>query len=252
MKLLAMDSSGNVASVALLEEDKIIGEYSTNHKKTHSQTLLPMLDTMLEELGITLEEVDAFTIAAGPGSFTGLRIGAATVKGLAYALQKPIISIPTVEGLAFNLAGTDAYVVPLMDARRAQVYTGVYCFEAADHTYRMKELVPQCAIPVAELMEKVNALGHPVIFLGDGVPVYEDQIRELCKVDYSFAPQHMNRQRAAAVAALAYQKIKPHLLENGTLESVPGLIEDAYTFAPEYLRLSQAEREKKEREKEKA
>lgn len=126
MLLLAVESSGLVASVALTTEDKLIGEYTTNFKKTHSQTLLPMLDEIVRMTGIPLESVDAIVISGGPGSFTGLRIGAATAKGLGLALNKPLVNVPTVDALAYNLYGTDKIICPIMDARRRQVYTGLY------------------------------------------------------------------------------------------------------------------------------
>lgn len=128
MKIIALDSSGLVASVALLEDDILVAEYTTNFKKTHSQTLLPMLDEIVKMTEWNAAEVDAIAVAGGPGSFTGLRIGSATAKGLGLAWKKPVISVPTVDALAYNLYGTESYICPLMDARRNQVYTGVYTF----------------------------------------------------------------------------------------------------------------------------
>ena len=128
MKILALDGFGLVASVAVAEDDNLIAEYTVNYKKTHSQTLLPMLDEIAKMTELDLNTIDAIAVAAGPGSFTGLRIGSATAKGLGLALKKPLIPIPTVEGLAYNLYGTKALICPLMDARRNQVYTGIYEF----------------------------------------------------------------------------------------------------------------------------
>ena len=128
MKILALDSSGLVASVAVMENDNLIAEYTMNYKKTHSQTLLPMLDEVKKMIELDLSTLDAIAVAAGPGSFTGLRIGSATAKGLALALDKKIVSVPTVDALAYNMWGSDAVVCPLMDARRNQTYTGVYEF----------------------------------------------------------------------------------------------------------------------------
>ena len=134
MKIIALDSSGLVASVALLEDTGLVGEYNIQYKKTHSQTLLPMLEELKDQVELELSTVDAIAIASGPGSFTGLRIGSATAKGLAYALQIPIIEIPTLQGLACNLYGTDKLVCPIMDARREQVYTGIYAFEKKENS----------------------------------------------------------------------------------------------------------------------
>lgn len=234
MKVLAIDSSGLVATVAVVEDNELLAEYTTNYKKTHSQTLLPMLEHVKEMIDLDLNTVDYLAVAAGPGSFTGLRIGSATVKGLGLALNKPVVEVPTLEGLAYNLCGTNHLVCPLMDARRNQVYTGIYEFEAEEHTWQMKTVKEQCAVDVAEIIEECNKLGRPVIFLGDGVPVYEAKIAELCRVPYTFAPAGMNRQRAAAVAALAVKY------------AGEGKVVSAAEHAPEYLRKSQAEREREE------
>ena len=169
-------------------------------------------------------------IAAGPGSFTGLRIGSATAKGLGLALKKPLIHIPTVDGLAYNLYGINGLICPIMDARRQQVYTGLYHFKDA-----FEIVEPQMAIAVEELVQKLNERGEKVTFLGDGVPVYQKILESGLTVPYRFAPQHMNRQRAAAVGALAVTYYKE------------GRTESAAAHQPDYLRMSQAERERAER-----
>lgn len=232
MKLLALDSSGLVASVAVVEDDNLIGEYTVNYKKTHSQTLLPMLDAVAGMIELDLETVDAIAVAKGPGSFTGLRIGSATAKGLGLALDKPIVEVPTVDGLAYNLWGAKDLVCPLMDARRNQTYTGIYAFEDGE----MQVLEQQCAVDISKIVEKLNALRRPVVFLGDGVPVFLGYIEEHVQVPYSFAPAHLNKQRAGAVAALALSYLKH------------GQSVSAAQHRPDYLRLSQAERERKEKE----
>lgn len=132
MKILGLDSSGLVAGVAVLEDDNLLAEYTVNYKKTHSQTLLPMLDEIAKMIELDLNTIDAIAVAGGPGSFTGLRIGSATAKGLGFALNKPLIQIPTVEGLAYNLWNNRDLVCPLMDARRNQTYTGLYAFHQGD------------------------------------------------------------------------------------------------------------------------
>ena len=228
MKILAVDSSGLVASVAIVEDDNLIAEYTVNYKKTHSQTLLPMLDEIVRMTETDLNSIDAIAVAKGPGSFTGLRIGAATVKGLAFALDKPIIGVPTVEGLAMNLYDTRALICPIMDARRNQVYTGLYRFQ----NHALQVVKDQIPIAVEELIETLNQIGEEVVFLGDGVPVYEDVIQKKMEVPFSFAPAHVNKQRASAIAIRAFDYVKS------------GLYENADDFAPEYLRLSQAERER--------
>ena len=233
MKILAIDSSGLVASVAVAQDDTLVAEFTMNYKKTHSQTLLPMLEEVKKAIQLDLGSIDAIAVAAGPGSFTGLRIGSATAKGLGLALQKPLIGVPTVEALAYNLydTGEDTVICPIMDARRNQVYTGIYCFRE----HRLETLKQQDAVPMEELLEALNAMGKTVIFLGDGVPVYREQIEENCRVPYTFAPAHLNRQRAAAVAAL------------GEIYYKEGKIQTAAEHAPDYLRVSQAERERAQR-----
>lgn len=231
MKILGLDSSGLVASAAIVENDIILAEYTTNYKKTHSQTLLPMLDEIRGMIDLDMESIDAIAIAAGPGSFTGLRIGAATAKGLGLALQKPLVEVPTLEGLAYNLCGATQLICPLMDARRNQVYTGIYEFVRGEQTYAINIVEQQCAINISEIIAKLNGLGREVVFLGDGVPVYHDIIVAQTKVDFSFAPANNNRQRAASVAAL------------GAVYYAEGRIVSAAEHQPEYLRKSQAERE---------
>ncbi len=233
MKILAIDSSGLVASVAIITEEKLLAEFTVNNKKTHSQTLLPMLDEVVKIAELELKDIDAIAVAGGPGSFTGLRIGSSTAKGLGLALNKPIISIPTVDALAYNLYGTDRLICPIMDARRNQVYTGIYEFKKNEFNV----VVPQKAVGIGEIAEELNRMGREVIFLGDGVEVQEEKLREIMTVHCSFAPIHLSKQRAAAVGAL------------GILYYKKGLAESADTHEPVYLRLSQAERELMEKEK---
>ncbi|NLK73979.1 MAG: tRNA (adenosine(37)-N6)-threonylcarbamoyltransferase complex dimerization subunit type 1 TsaB [Clostridiales bacterium] len=234
MKILAIDSSGLVASVAIVTEDTMLAEYTVNFKKTHSQTLLPMLQEIVKMIELDMETVDGIAVSSGPGSFTGLRIGSATAKGLGLALNKPIISVPTVDGLAYNLFGTDKLICPMMDARRNQVYTGLYCFKGNE----LHKILDQRAVPVDEIIEEINQRGQNVIYLGDGSKVYEDIIRENTKVNFQFAPMHMNRQRAGAIGALGIQYYNKNQMQT------------AAQHQPIYLRLSQAERELMEKKKE--
>ena len=231
MKILAIESTGMVAGIAIVEEDNLLGEYTMNYKKTHSQTLLPMLDELGKMIELDLNTIDAIAVSKGPGSFTGIRIGSATAKGIGLALGKPIIPVPTVDAMAYNLWGTDKLVCPLMDARRRQTYTGLYAFENGE----LKTIIAQCVVDISEIIEKINAYGKSVIFLGDGVPVFKDYIAEHVMVDYAYAPATCNRQRASSVAVLAQK-----LFEEGVVES-------AAEHKPDYLRPSQAERELKDK-----
>ena len=208
MKIIALDSSGLVASVAVLEDGILLAEYSVNYKKTHSQTLLPMLDEIAGMTELDKTSIDAIAVAAGPGSFTGLRIGSATAKGLGLALGKP-------------------------DARRQQVYNGIYRFEGAV----LKTVIDQRPIAAADLIRELNEMDPDltdagVIFLGDGSYVVEPYAKENLKIPFSFAPAHLARQSAGAVGALAMQLFKQ------------GKYVRAEEHAPIYLRKSQAEQER--------
>lgn len=227
-KILGVESSSLVASVAIVTDGILTAEYTINHKKTHSQTLLPMLDEIVRMTEQELSEIDAIAVSAGPGSFTGLRIGSATAKGLGLALDKPLIHVPTVDAMAYNLYGCSSLICPIMDARRNQVYTGIYRF--ADEFQVIKK---STVIALDELLDELIAMNEPVVFLGDGVPVGEKRIRERMGQLARFAPAQSNRQRGASVAAL------------GEVMFAAGQTETAAEHAPDYLRLSQAERERK-------
>ncbi|MDK2968235.1 MULTISPECIES: tRNA (adenosine(37)-N6)-threonylcarbamoyltransferase complex dimerization subunit type 1 TsaB [Lacrimispora] len=229
MNLLGIESSSLVASVALLTDDILTAEYTVNFKKTHSQTLLPMLDEIVTMTGIRLEDIDAIAVSAGPGSFTGLRIGSATGKGLGLALKKPLVSVPTIDAMAFEFYGSASIICPIMDARRNQVYTGIY-----DNRKGFSVIKESCAMDIRELIEELNSMGQSVIFSGDGVPVCKESIEEFMKVPFEFAPAHLNRQRAGAVAAYGAR-----LFSQGKTVT-------AAEHAPDYLRKPQAEREREE------
>lgn len=228
MKIIAIDSSGLTATVAIATEDTMVAEYTVNYKKTHSQTLLPMLDEIKKMTELDLDEVDAVAVAKGPGSFTGLRIGSATAKGLGLALDIPIIEVPTVDALAMNMWGSPDVICPIMDARRHQVYTGFYEFDKAGDLVVIHE---QFAEDIVKVTEMLNDIGRPVVFLGDGVPGSKSKIEENIRVPFKYAPPHMSRQRAGALAALA-------VIYLGQGKTV-----SAADHKPEYLRMSQAERE---------
>lgn len=247
MKILAIDSSGLVASIAVTEDDRLVAEYTIDYKKTHSQTLLPMLDEVKRMVELDLSTIDAIAVSAGPGSFTGLRIGSATAKGIAEALDKPIAEIPTMDAMAYQLLGFDGIICPIMDARRNQVYSGFYSFQKKnagiagnddfdDTGYTFVVEKEQFVADMHDIIEELNAIEKPVMFLGDGVPVQRESIRAELKVPFSFAPANCNRQHASSVAVLAMHYVKE------------GKVVTAYAHKPEYLRLSQAERERLEKQ----
>ncbi len=230
MKILGIDSSGMVAGAAVVADDIVLAEYNVNFKKTHSETLLPMIDEIVKMTELDLNTIDAIAVAAGPGSFTGLRIGSSTAKGLGLALGKNIIPVPTCHALAYNIWGVSGLVCPIMDARRNQVYTGIYDCENREPVV----ISDQRAMDINDLIEELADMNKSVIFLGDGVPVYKKVIEEKANFDFRFAPPHCNRQRAASVAAL------------GAIYMCKGIIELSQNHSPIYLRKSQAEREREE------
>ncbi len=233
MKILGIDSSGMVASAAIVEDDVTIAEYSVNYKKTHSETLLPMVDAIVSMTETDLATLDAIAVAAGPGSFTGLRIGMATVKGLALALDVPVVPVPTCDALAFGLYKTPDLLCPIMDARRNQVYTAIYDFSGESSTRGgLVCHMEQSAMDVADLAAVLNERGEAVTFTGDGCPVFREKLSELLTVPATFAPAHVNRQRAAAVATL------------GMYDFASGKALSGDDVKPIYLRKSQAERER--------
>lgn len=234
MKILAVDTSAMTASVALMSDGRLVAENSLNHKKTHSEKLMPMIDTALRESEIGVEEIDLFAVSNGPGSFTGLRIGVSTIKALAHAMKKPVVGVSTLEALAYNLFDVRGLVSPIMDARRGQVYNAVYKWEKG----KLKEIIA----PRAEALE--NCLSdfekeQKVYFLGDGVPVHKEKIKKIMGERAEFALPTCLFQRASSVAAIA--EIKASCKEVDNYQNVN----------PIYLRKSQAEREYEEKENKK-
>lgn len=232
MRILAIDSSSMVATVAVMTDDILTAEYTINFKRTHSQTLLPMIDEVSKMIELDMETIDAIAIAGGPGSYTGLRIGSATAKGFGLALNKPIINVPTMDALAYNLFSSQYIVCPIMDARRQQVYTGIYRFNGTE----METIKPQCIMMIQDLICELDKIGQAVMFTGDAIAVDKDIIDETMKTEHYYAPASVNRPKASSLAVLA------------SLYYKEGKTELAKEHRPEYLRLSQAERELKEKQ----
>lgn len=227
MKILALDASGIVASVAIASEEEIIAEYTIKHKKTHSQTLLPMIDKVLKFAEVDLKDIEYIAATEGPGSFTGLRIGAATAKGLSQALNIPIVNVPTLEALAYNIVELDKLICPIMDARRGNVFAAIYKMSNEG----LEVIRKQEALPIEDLIKDINALEKNIIFVGDGINVHKDYIKNYLRADYIFAPAYLREQKAASVVGVALDYIK----KNKYVQSKD--------FKPVYLRKSQAERE---------
>lgn len=231
MKVLAIDSSGMAASAAVANDNNVIAEFTINNRQTHSQTLLPMVDNVVQMSEIPLTEIDAIAVASGPGSFTGLRIGSATAKGLGFALNKPVVPVPSLDALAYKAACFNGIICPLMDARRNQVYTAAYHIKEG----RLVNIIEQKATGIMDILPELRAYGREVLFLGDGADVYKDIIIKEADMKFSFAPAHISKQSAASVAML------------GIIYYSEGRYESAAEHRPFYLRKPQAEREREER-----
>lgn len=228
MNILAVDTSANTATVAVLRDDKLLAEEIVNHKKTHSETLMPMIDLALKRCDMDISDIDLFAVANGPGSFTGLRIGVSTIKGIAHGLSKPVVEVSTLEGMAHNVFMADAIISPIMDARRSQVYNGVYQWEDGV----LVELTPPRALSIEECIKDLLEYNKKVIFLGDGVPVHKEYIKSVMNDAAVFAPASCNDQRASSLACVAITKKDK---------------KTAYEVKPVYLRKPQAERELEEK-----
>ncbi len=227
MKLLAIDSSARVAAAAICTEERILAETQLHTGLTHSQTLVPICKALLDNAGIALVELDGFALSGGPGSFTGLRIGMAAVKGMAFAAGKPCYPVSTLEALAYNMIGFDGVVCPVMDARRGQVYNAL--FRAADS--KITRLCEDRAISIADLREALLACSGSIWLCGDGAELCYDALQEGLPT-VRLAPLALRFQKASSVALAAFQH----------KEAV-----SAAALLPSYLRLPQAERERAER-----
>ncbi|HLA51607.1 MAG TPA: tRNA (adenosine(37)-N6)-threonylcarbamoyltransferase complex dimerization subunit type 1 TsaB [Thermodesulfobacteriota bacterium] len=222
MKILAIDTSTPSGSIALLEDDQLIAELTTCIQKTHAERLLPSIKTLLDNIGTKLEHIDGFALAIGPGSFTGLRIGLSTIKGLAWSLNKKVAGISTLEALAMNLPYSDKPVCPMLDARKKEVYAAVY---------KCNNNLPECIMPDTALSPDnlINKIKEPTIFLGDGIKVYGSLIKDMLKDTAVIAPVHLWQIKASSVGLLAWKKFKS------------GNIESPESIRLNYLRPSEAE-----------
>ncbi|MBQ8598721.1 MAG: tRNA (adenosine(37)-N6)-threonylcarbamoyltransferase complex dimerization subunit type 1 TsaB [Oscillospiraceae bacterium] len=225
MKILALDTSSQAASCALLEDERPIGSFYIDAKLTHSQTILPMVENMLSACQQTLKDVDLFAVSNGPGSFTGLRIGTAAVKGMAHALNKPCVGLSTLEGLAYNMIGRSGIVCAVMDARCNQVYTALFDLDEG-----MKRITEDMAIPLEELQEILKKQEKNVVLVGDGAVLCYNSIVEEDRAKISLSPAHQRLQNAYSVGLA--------VLQGHQNEAAP-----ARELQPSYLRLPQAQRE---------
>lgn len=223
MKILALDSTAKTSSVAVLEDDTLLGLYSVNIPNTHSETLLPMVKSILEALKLTNEDIDAYAVSEGPGSFTGVRIGVATIKGLALGRNKPCVGVSTIEALYENLSDYEGIICPIMNARRGQVYTGAFLDG--------KRILNDTCMMLDDLIPMLEKYDKPIHFNGDGYELVLDK-----KIaNFRHTPEVLKYQSAYSVGKVAYNKIK-------SSEYVSDI-----DLRVEYLRKAQAEREREER-----
>ena len=230
MIVLAIDSTAVSGSVAVCRDEELLCEFTLNIGNTHSETLLPMVEGALKACGMTVSDVELFACDEGPGSFTGVRIGAATVKGLAFGSDKPCIGVSTLEALARNLVGFEGIACPVMNARRGQVYNALFEVNNGE----IKRLCEDRAIAISDLEEELKGYSAPIYLAGDGYGITADGFKE---VKYKITPEPLRYQSGYSVAVCALKKY-----QNGDRTS------DAELTAT-YLRLPQAERERLEREK---
>ena len=234
MLILAFETSAKAASVALHDGQKLLAESYQNTGMTHSQTLMVMAEDALKQCGKTAADVTAVAVAEGPGSFTGVRIGAAAAKGFAWGREIPCYGISTLEAMAHSLGIYQGYVCPVMDARRAQVYNALFYVNCGEIT----RVAPDRAIALADLSEELKSLSEPVFLVGDGSNLcYNTLLKDVPNL--VLPPEHRMHQRAVGVALLAVQA------------AAAGIAPGGAELTPNYLRLSQAEREKLERENKK-
>ncbi len=225
MLVLAIESSSQVAGAALVDEDRVLAECTLNRGLTHSEALMTLIDSTLKMARVEVSDIDLFAASRGPGSFTGLRIGIATVKGLAQALDRPVVGVPTLDGLAYNIQYTDRIICPIMDARRKQVYTSIY--EYMDG--KLSRADEYMAIPLENLIDRLLVDGRQVVFVGDGIRVYREVIEGRMKEKALFPPIPFREQRASSIASIAMDM------------ATRGETSDFKTLTPFYLRKSQAE-----------
>ncbi len=223
MKILALDSTAKTSTVAVLENDILLGQYSVNIQNTHSETLLPMVKSILESLNLTNDDIDAYAASEGPGSFTGVRIGVATIKGLAFSRNKPCVGVSTIEALAQNLEGVSGVVCPIMNARRGQVYTGAFL--------NGERFIDDCCMMLDDLIPMLLEKDAPIYFNGDGY----DLILDKNIANFRHTPELLRYQSAYSVGKIAYKKI----INSEYVNDID--------LRVEYLRKAQAEREREER-----
>ncbi|WP_416175547.1 tRNA (adenosine(37)-N6)-threonylcarbamoyltransferase complex dimerization subunit type 1 TsaB [Clostridium sp.] len=227
MNILSLDSSTESATCSVISEDKLYGEITFNYKKQHSKVLMPMVDELLKNINMDINSIDGFVVSKGPGSFTGLRIGAALIKGLSQGTGKPFVGVSSLDALAYGLSYTSGVICPIIDALRGNVYTALYRFEKSTLIKTSDYMI----ISVKELVDKLNKTGDRVCFVGDALKKHKNYISENIQTEHIFAPISLNIVKASSLGELGIKLMKNNIYD------------DIYNFAPFYLRKSQAERE---------
>jgi len=231
MIVLGIESASETASCAILSEEKLLGEYSQNIGKTHSENLMALIDTLIIDTDTSLKDLSGIAITKGPGSYTGLRIGIAIAKSMSQSLKLPILSISTLESLAYNLPFTDKIISPVLDARSNRIYTGLYKWEG-EKLFNIEE---DSATTIEEHLDKLTNknLKKDIIFIGDGVKKHKDLIKSKLGDKCFFASNYINHLKSSSTAQAGIEKLKKHDFLNWE------------NFNPIYLRKTQAERNKK-------
>jgi tRNA threonylcarbamoyl adenosine modification protein YeaZ len=227
MKILAIESSGSAAGAAVLYDEKVVSEVFLNHKLQHSVILMPIIEEVLRTSEITMDDIDAVAVSGGPGSFTGLRIGVSTAKGLAQGGNKKFVAVSSLDAMAFQQYGFNGIICPMMDALRDNVYTCIYSYQGGE----LFKICDYSAEHIDELLNKLEKRNENIVFCGDAVGLHKKIIVEKLSQRACFAPVSMMLPRASSIAELAAMKI------------LRGQEDDIYTYSPVYLRKSQAERE---------
>lgn len=202
MFVLGAETSTGVGSVAIVDEQGLIGEYTLKVRVTHSARLLPAIDLLLKSVEIPFSRIDALSVSLGPGSFTGLRIGISTIKGLSLAGKKPVVGIPTLDALAQHALGSETLICPMIDARKKEVYTALYRW---NHASGLQKLTPDLVVSPPTLLQTIN---ESVTFLGDGSQMYRALIEKVLGANARFVPPHLNYPRAATIAFMGLEEMK--------------------------------------------
>ena len=223
MKILGIDTSTPIGSVALIEDDKLVAEHTLNIVQAHSSRLMPAIDGILKWSDITADDLDGCAVGIGPGSFTGIRIGVATIKSLCYALDKPIVGVSTLEAVAYNLRWTNGVICPLLDARRSEVYGAI--FEGGSEWCRLSEDLCLSLDAFLDRLGEITETQGRFTFVGDGLLTYGDAVRERLGESVHFADTIFNVPRGATIAHLGAQRLQHEDVDN------------YWTLVPNYVRI---------------